>query len=196
MRRNSKNNHGFLQGISRKWRWLIVLVYTLAIYAFLPFGPQIWIFVLRYYGKGVNYVGILLAVILGGYFLFHLAFREKVKKFYVYLAFFLISLACIVLLKYFCLFPAERLHLLMYGVLSATVFWAMKLDVSTNRIYIYTTLLVFLLGAIDETIQFLLPMRRFDVRDIMLNWTSGGLGILFISFVLRPKLQSENPQHC
>ena len=39
----------------------------------------------------------------------------------------------------------------------------------------------------DEVIQFFLPMRSFDVRDIFLNWISGILGILFIIFVLKPK---------
>ena len=174
------------QAISKRWRWLIVTIYVMSIYAFLPFGTQLWVYILKHYGKNGSYLGIVLIFFLGAYFLYYLIFKKRVRNFYSYLSFLVISLACVALLKYVCLFSAERFHLLMYGALSVMVFWAMKSEVSRKRIYVYTTVIVFITGGVDEVIQYFLPMRSFDVRDIFLNWASGILGILFIIFVLKP----------
>lgn len=163
-------------------------MYTSAIYIFLPFGPGFWRFVLGHWGDELNYLGVFLACILGAYFLVYLIFQKQVKNITVYIAFFSISLACLALLKYMCVSGAERFHLLMYGVLSCIIFWALKLDVKRKKIYLYTTLLVFTLGAIDEFIQGVLPIRVFDVRDIFMNWLSSGMAELFIAFVLKPNL--------
>lgn len=183
-------NYSFLKKISREWRWAIVLIYTLSIYAFLPFGPAFWRFVLGHWGYELNYLGVFLVCLLGAYFLVYLMFQKQVKNISVYIAFITISIACLALLKYMCVSGAERFHLLMYGILSCIVFWALKLDVKRKRIYLYTTILVFLLSVIDELIQGILPMRVFDVRDISMNWLSGGMGELFIAFVLRPNLNA------
>ncbi|TVM00900.1 MAG: hypothetical protein CV087_11450 [Candidatus Brocadia sp. WS118] len=163
-------------------------MYTAAIYAFLPFGPAFWRYVLGHWGSELNYLGVFLACLVGIYFLVYLLFQKQEKNIPVYIAYFFISLACLALLKYMCVCGAERFHLLMYGVLSCMVFWSLKLDIKSKRIYLYTTLLVFLLGAIDELIQGILPMRVFDVRDIFMNWLSSGMGELFIAFVLRPNV--------
>ena len=185
------NNYKTTKGISKKWRWLIVVLYTLSIYAFLPFGPKLWTYVLNYNGKLAGCLVITIISLFVIYFLFRLVLQKKVKDVYVYLTFFLILLACIALFKYICVYSSERFHLFMYGILSGVVFYAFEFDIKTNRIYIYTSLLVCALGVIDEVIQFLLPMRFFDIRDIFLNWISGGLGILFIAFVLKPRLFAE-----
>ncbi|MBE7548341.1 membrane protein [Candidatus Kuenenia stuttgartiensis] len=124
--------------------------------------------------------------IAGVYSLFFLVYRKKARNVSVYAAFFVISLACLVLLKYMCVNGAERFHLLFYGILSGILFWALRIDVQNKLIYVYTTILVCLVGAIDEFIQAILPMRCFDMRDIVMNWFSGGLGTLFIVFVLKP----------
>ncbi|MCF6155148.1 MAG: VanZ family protein [Candidatus Brocadia sp.] len=179
-------NYGFVKKISRGWRWGIVIIYTLAMYSFLPFGPAFWRFVSGHWGNKLDYLGVFFVCLLGAYFLVYLIFQKQVKNSAVYIAFFSISLACLALLKYVCVNGAERFHLLMYGVLSCSIFWALKLDVRKKRIYLYTTLLAFLLGAIDEVIQGILPMRVFDVRDIFMNWLSSGMGELFIAFVLKP----------
>jgi glycopeptide antibiotics resistance protein len=58
-------------------------------------------------------------------------------------------------------------------------------------VYLYTTILVFLLGLIDESIQSILPMRVFDVKDILMNWLSCGMAELFIAFVLKPNIRGS-----
>jgi len=93
-------NHDFVKNVSQKWRWGIVAIYTLAIYAFLPFGPRFWKFVLRQWGDSINYLGWFFILVLGTYFLLHLIFQRNEKDPFIYLAFFLISLTCIAILKY------------------------------------------------------------------------------------------------
>ncbi|MBI2470893.1 MAG: VanZ family protein [Planctomycetes bacterium] len=186
-------NYGFIKKVSLEWRWGIVAIYTGAIYAFLPFGTAFWVYVLRQWGNSINYLGLVITCVLGTYFLIYLIFQKQVKKLSVYLAFFAISCACLALLKYMCVAGAERFHLLLYGILSVIVFWALKLHAKGNRIYLYTIILVFLLGAIDEFIQGVLPMRVFDTRDIFMNWLSSGMGELFIIFVLRPNITIHTP---
>ena len=91
-------------------------------------------------------------------------------------------------MKYLCVAGAERFHLLLYGMLSVIVFWALKLDIKNKRVYIYTIIVAVSLGTIDEFIQGILPMRVFDLRDILMNWLSSGMGELFVIFVLRPNI--------
>jgi len=183
-------DYGFIKKVSREWRWGIVAMYTLAMYAFLPFGPRFWRFVLSQWGNSINYLGLIFVCILGAYFLLYLIFQKQAKKISVYFAFFLISITCLAILKYMCISGAERFHLLLYGILSCVIFWALKLDIKNNKIYVFATILVFLLGTIDEFIQGALPMRVFDVRDIFMNWLSSGMGELFIIFVLRPYIHN------
>lgn len=109
----------------------------------------------------------------------------------MYVAFFLISFAYILILKYMCSTGPERFHPLIYGILSCIIFWAFKNDVKKSRVYLYTTILVFLLGVIDESIQGLLPMRVFAVKDILMNWLSAGMAELFIAFVLKPNIRGR-----
>ena len=185
-------NYGFIKSISREWRWLIVAAYTLAIYAFLPFGTAFWRFVLNQWGNSINYLGLFFVCVLGLYFLIYLIFQKHVRQFSVYIAFFVISAGCLAVLRYLCVAGAERFHLLLYGILSAIVFWALKLDVKNKRIYIYTAVIGFALGTIDELIQGVLPSRVFDVRDIFMNWLSIGMGELFVIFVLRPDIYKQS----
>ena len=171
---------------------MIVAIYTFAIYAFLPFGTAFWRFVLNQWGSGINYLGLFFVCVLGAYFLIYLIFQKQVRRFSVYIAFFAISTGCLAVLKYLCIAGAEWFHLLLYGILSAMVFWALKLDVKNKRIYIYTAIIGFTLGAIDELIQGVLPSRVFDVRDIVMNWLSSGMGELFVIFVLRPDIYKQH----
>ncbi|MBU6391110.1 MAG: VanZ family protein [Planctomycetota bacterium] len=187
-------NYSFIKRVSQKWRWAVVVIYTLTIYISLPFGPTFWRFVLRQWGNSINYLGWFLVFVSGAYFLIYLIFRREEKKPSVYIAFFFISLACLAILKYMCCTGAERLHLLMYGILSCIVFWALKNEVKKTRVYLYTTILAFSLGLTDEIIQGFLPMRVFDVKDILMNWLSSGMGELFIAFVLEPDINPMLPK--
>ena len=73
--------------------------------------------------------------------------------------------------------PAERTHLIEYGIVAALIHQAL-LERSRNGGSVpmpaaLAVLMTALLGALDECIQALLPNRVFDVRDIFFNAFAG-----------------------
>lgn len=76
--------------------------------------------------------------------------------------------------------PEEKLHFLTYGLLGWLVSWSMegqKITPLSGRIS--ALLLVWAAGGVDELIQWYLPDRVFDLRDIVFNAVAGTAGILF-----------------
>jgi len=79
--------------------------------------------------------------------------------------------------------PEERLHFLTYGLLGWLICWSVEArEKNENSLWLKTgwllpCLLVWLAGGIDELIQWWLPVRVFDVRDIVFNGVAGMLGI-------------------
>lgn len=71
--------------------------------------------------------------------------------------------------------PVERVHFLEYGILGYLVF--MATTDSWKRPFIYSLLLVSIIGIGDETIQWFLPSRVGDMRDVFMNSFGGLLGI-------------------
>ncbi|TDG11596.1 VanZ family protein [Seongchinamella unica] len=86
--------------------------------------------------------------------------------------------------------PEERFHFLQYGLLGVLVF-------STAREYsLRTTVLLVLfvvaVGIGDETIQWLLPNRVGDLRDVAMNSAAGVLGAwIGRAYFWQP--QADNP---
>jgi hypothetical protein len=73
--------------------------------------------------------------------------------------------------------PAERLHLAEYGLLSVLVLRALRIDWHGGGVYYLAWLIAGLLGAFDEVIQWALPNRVFEWKDVGLNIASSGLGM-------------------
>lgn len=77
--------------------------------------------------------------------------------------------------------PEERLHFLTYGLLGWLICWSVEATEKnllwSKNSWLFPCLLVWLAGGIDELIQWWLPVRVFDVRDILLNGVGGMLGI-------------------
>lgn len=83
-----------------------------------------------------------------------------------------------VILSLFWLFhlerPEERIHFIEYGILGVLVFKA--LGKGFKKIII-AILFILLTGTLDEIIQFILPNRVGDIRDIIFNVIGGSLGV-------------------
>lgn len=93
-------------------------------------------------------------------------------------------------LSIFCLYgyglkilniPEERIHLLEYGLLSFLVLKMYLTDRPSILLYWQTFLTVSFIGTLDEIIQYFIPIRVGDVRDIILNIVSGLLGLLLVA---------------
>lgn len=76
-------------------------------------------------------------------------------------------------------FPAERIHLVEYIILSMIIWWTLEATpLSALLIIIATFLLGATIGTLDEGIQYLLPNRTFDPRDIVLNARCVSYGLI------------------
>ncbi len=84
--------------------------------------------------------------------------------------------------------PEEQVHFIEYGILSGLIYIALKLDIH-NNVYVYflSAFIVFAFGAVDEIIQWILPNRVFDIRDIVLNGIAGILVQILIAMVINKR---------
>ncbi|WP_339132790.1 MAG: VanZ family protein [Candidatus Electrothrix sp. GW3-4] len=85
--------------------------------------------------------------------------------------------------------PEERLHFLTYGLAGWLICWSLEPTTGFSStpqkglllrqvlLWLTPCLLVWGAGSIDELIQWWLPNRVFDVRDIIFNTTAGITGI-------------------
>lgn len=83
--------------------------------------------------------------------------------------------------------PEEQVHFIEYGILSGLIYIALSHNVHNISIYFLCTFIVFAFGAIDEVIQWILPNRVFDIRDIIMNGIAGILVQLLIAMVLNKR---------
>jgi len=65
--------------------------------------------------------------------------------------------------------PEEAVHFLEYGVLGVLLYRSLEIRVPDWTIYVTAALWGLLVGTVDEIIQWLVPDRFWDFRDIVLN---------------------------
>ena len=71
--------------------------------------------------------------------------------------------------------PEEAIHLLEYGILAALIYRAIRPTPTDAAVLAATVLLTTLMGVVDEVIQWITPLRYWDLRDIGLNATAAVL---------------------
>lgn len=86
---------------------------------------------------------------------------------------------------------AEAIHFLEYGILSLLIYRAVAHRVHDISIYPSVILIGTLLGTIEEAVQWLVPGRVFDLRDITMNFTAVALLQLAIVTAIRPSVISK-----
>ncbi len=87
----------------------------------------------------------------------------------------------------------EKVHLLEYSVL-AVLFWrAFHRRLPGPQIYVHGLLFTMLAGLLDEYVQHLLPLRVGEIRDVWINLVAGGLGLLYVALVIRPRSDNNPP---
>jgi len=75
--------------------------------------------------------------------------------------------------------PEEAVHFLEYGVLGVLLYRTFEDRVPDPTVYVAATLTGLLVGTVDEFIQWLVPGRYWDFRDIILN--AGAVALLQIA---------------
>lgn len=82
--------------------------------------------------------------------------------------------------------PEESFHFVQYGMLSVLLFRALRHRLSDPSIYLTATLIGSALGILDELIQWVVPRRYFDFRDIWINAQAVGLVQIALAAGIRP----------
>ena len=76
--------------------------------------------------------------------------------------------------------PEEAIHLLEYGILAALIYRAIRPTATDAAVLGATVLLTTLMGVVDEVIQWITPLRYWDLRDIGLNATAAVLAAIVL----------------
>ena len=74
--------------------------------------------------------------------------------------------------------PEERVHFIQYGLLALLIIYSLNPWLSGVKLYLLSGLMASLFGIIDEIIQYFLPSRYFDIRDISFNISASLMGVL------------------
>jgi VanZ family protein len=163
--------------------WVAVTVYTALLYSTLTVAFRIYVYFFDRLGKPFMsrfMAGIYIPV---GLALLVFMFMRLPRRWGGYVAFLLIGLTLA-----FCLriieIPAKRFHFLEYSPLTVLVFDALRFRVRDRFLYVWTFLVVALLGLGDEIIQGILPNRYFGLSEVVTNAAAGLLTLAFIGFVM------------
>ena len=182
-----------LNMISKNRLWLLIVVYVLFIYVSLPFFPA---FISTLRGFISKELLNLLSLVLSISFFLLLSVWIYNKKYK--LKQFLLIISPLLLLTYLSLSLdvwVERIHFIEYAVLGLLI--SRTVAVRTLQEIIYTGCLITLIGAVDEIIQWFLPNRVGDMRDVFMNSVGGLSGLwlgrfLFWEQQLLKKIHKQN----
>ncbi|MBI5555102.1 MAG: VanZ family protein [Elusimicrobia bacterium] len=178
-----------LNSKASKARIILAISYVALIYLTLPVIRPVLNFIKAHLGSKFDLLtDIVLLAIMAGVALILIKSRISRKQYILAFIVFCIYGYYLKILK----IPEERIHLLEYGFLSYLVFKVYSSDWSFIFRYWQTFLTVSFIGTLDEIIQYFIPTRVGDVRDILLNIVSGLLGLV-LTAVLCQKAAKNLP---
>ena len=171
--------------------WLLVLLCTLAIFLVVPTARAIQNFVSSRWGRSLFGYSVLAVIFISFLILLHvLIFRLKIRSpsNYIWLS----IVAC--LYVYFTLKlwhnPEEAVHFLEYALLGFFLFRALSFTIKDKTIYLAAIFIGSLVGIFDEILQWIMPLRYWDLRDVGLNAFSGILFQVALWKGIQPKIIS------
>jgi VanZ family protein len=172
--------------------WLWVALCSLAIFLIVPIARTIQKFVSAHWGRALFGYAVLAAT--GVAFLslvYFLIVKLKIRapSNYIWLT------AVAFLYIYYTLklwrAPEQAIHFLEYGFLGYFLFRALSFSIRDKSIYLTAFLCGSLVGIFDEILQWMVPDRYFDFRDIGLNALAVGLFQVAVWKGIKPRIISE-----
>ena len=133
--------------------------------------PNVVRFLLEHLGTGGYRNLINGSLFFSGISILGLSYLQGVKKILLNL----IPLVCLAFLSFQLKIPAERIHFIEYGLLG--IFVIRPYATGTWKFLLPAFLLVCLIGAGDELIQWFLPNRVGEWKDVGLNVIGGFFGL-------------------
>ena len=157
-------------------RWLAVVAWVVVIYTTIPLVRSLReFFVARWPAEliGIAVILVVVAVCAAGL----IVLRRRRQRLPVADAALLLAVTAVLVIWTWRLMgqPEETIHFLEYGVLGVLLFRALHTGIHDSSIFVVGALIGILVGIFDEIIQWFVPGRYWDYRDIALN---GGASIL------------------
>ncbi len=175
------------------WMWVALCV--VSIFLIVPIARSVRNLVEQhlsadFFGYFVIWA-VVTACLIGFYLLW---FRLRIRSLTNYL--WLTVIACVYIFFILRLWkrPEEAIHFLEYGLLGFLLFRALRHHFEDKSIYLTALLIGGLVGIFDEVLQWMIPRRIWDMRDIGLNALSCGLSQMAIWKGIRPELPSPRVQ--
>lgn len=179
--------------LSKKFRaWLYVSLCILAIFLFVPVARQIQNFLSAHFGRSfLGYLVILLAALalMSAYYL--IWFHLKIRAFSNYIWLILTGGLFLYLTIRRWKVPEEAIHFLEYGLLGFLLFRALSFSIKDKSIYFSSLFIGSLVGIGDEFLQWVIPNRYWDFRDIAFNVFGVALTEFAIWRGIKPKIISQ-----
>lgn len=149
--------------------------------------PRLWELLGERIGGFINYLPAVILVIVGILILRYVILVRRDTSPLTYICLVVIALLYAYGIRTIKL-ASEKMHFIEYGLLSYFVFRALRNDIKKRSIYLWTSLIVFLIGFMDEVTQWILPNRFYDTRDVVMNCVAGLLGLAVIAFVVKARI--------
>ena len=89
------------------------------------------------------------------------------------------------------MYPEEAFHIVEYGLLSYFFFRALSAKIRDRTIYITVLFFVAFVGILDEFIQWMMPQRYWDYRDVGINALAGAIFLFAVWKAVRPGIICE-----
>ena len=175
----------FLSGKEEWLSWAYLARWTIVLLATLPLARSLQQSIDRFAGKWIYIVlvGLLIALYLA------VSARYVMRATHVRSAniiWFAAVSAIVMGITATARTPIEGLHFIQYGVLGLLAYRALSHRIHDFGVYLSATLIATIVGTIDEAVQWILPNRVWDIRDILFN-LSGSLMVQFaIGLGFRP----------
>lgn len=129
---------------------------------------------------GFGFVLIILTIILSG-------LRKPSGRQEIWVGLGIAAVYGMVMVRVFVT-PEERTHLIEYGVVAALIYQAfLERNRNGNQVpypAILAMIFTAILGFLDEGIQYLLPSRVYDTRDVGFNALAGVMAVLSIRILV------------
>lgn len=170
-----------------KASWLIVLFGTIIIFVTIPLARIIQRYFELWFGAKAYFIAaaimaVFLVIVVSAYI-----FRRRKRRITRRLSWLLLLMAASVwVMRNQLQSPAEAIHFFEYGILSFLLFRAWSHHVRDRLIYPIAALSLMIIASFDEYLQWLMPGRYWDFRDIRLNVMAGLFIQGIIALVINP----------
>ena len=168
---------------SERTAWAAVGSYTILLYGTLTVAYDLYTAVYRRIGEAEMLLWINRLFLVTGLMLLVFIVLMLPRTVRSYLAFAVIC-AAVAFCLHLITVSAKRFHFFQYAPLTVLVFDAVRFRSLGRFQYVWTVVLVSVIGLGDKTIRWMLPTRFFGIPDLLTNSTAGLLTLVFIAFVL------------